>query len=322
LTPQPSRREILSSGATAAAAAAASCVALAPGVFEEISAMPNASDEPFGYCFNTSTIRGQRLPVEQVVDITAKAGWDGIEPWIDELTHHQQGGKSLKDLGKRIADHGLKVPSAIGFAEWIVDDPAKRKAGLEHMKRDMEMVKLIGGARVAAPPVGAQQTGGIPLEACAERYHVLCELGRQMGVVPQVEVWGFSKQLTKLSEGVFVAVESGDPDACVLIDPYHLYKGGSSFDSVKQLSSHCLQHLHMNDYPENPPRETIGDEHRVYPGDGICPLTQLFHTLRDIGYSGMLSLELFSKELYKQDPQQVAKTGLEKTKAAVRKALS
>ena len=32
----------------------------------------------------------------------------------------------------------------------------------------------------------------------------------------------------------------------------------------------------MNDYPADPPRETIRDEHRVYPGDGIAPLTKLF----------------------------------------------
>jgi sugar phosphate isomerase/epimerase len=78
----------------------------------------------------------------------------------------------------------------------------------------------------------------------------------------------------------------------------------------------------MNDYPADPPREKILDEHRVYPGDGVAPLPQLFRELRDIGYTGMLSLELFSKVLWKQDPAEVAKTGLAKTKAAVQKALA
>ena len=108
----------------------------------------------------------------------------------------------------------------------------------------------------------------------------------------------------------------------MLADPYHVYKGGSSIESVDLLSARCLQHLHMNDYPADPPRETILDEHRVYPGDGVAPLTALFRTLRDIGYSGMLSLELFSKALWAQDPLEVAKTGLEKTKAAVKKAFA
>jgi sugar phosphate isomerase/epimerase len=285
---------------------------------------PNGSrpaNEPFGYCFNTSTIRGQRLPLAQVVDITAKAGWDGIEPWIDEITHHLQGGGKLTDLRKQIADSGLQVPSAIGFPEWVVDDAERRKKGMEQAKREMDMVAQIGGTRIAAPASGAKDVR-IDLDAAAERYRDLCELGRQMGVVPQLEVWGFSKTFQRLGEAAYVAVESGHPDACVLADPYHVYKGGSNVESVKLLSAKCLQHFHMNDYPADPPREKILDEHRLYPGDGIAPLTELFRSLRDIGYAGMLSLELFSKALWKQDPAEVAKTGLAKTKAAVQKAFA
>jgi sugar phosphate isomerase/epimerase len=317
MTNDPSRRDVLAAGCTAALSAA-----LVPAFLENpVNAQTKSADEPFGYCFNTSTIRGQRLPLAQVIDITAKAGWNGIEPWLDEIVHHRQGGGSLSDLKKRLSDAGLKVPSAIGFAEWVVDDPKQREKGMEQAKRDMDMIAQIGGTRLAAPPAGAKDVV-IDLNAAAERYHALCELGRQMGVVPQVEVWGFSKTFKRLGEAVFVAVESGHPDACVLADPYHVYKGGSSIETIRLLSAQCLQHLHMNDYPANPPRETILDEHRIYPGDGVAPLTEIFRTLRDIGYSGMLSLELFSKALYQQDPLEVAKTGLAKTKAAVKKALA
>ena len=189
-------------------------------------------EQPFGYCFNTSTIRGQRLPLTQVVDITAKAGWNGIEPWMDEINRHLQGGGKLADLRKQIADGGLAVPSAIGFAEWIVDDAERRKKGMEQAKRDMDMVAQIGGTRIAAPPAGAKDVS-IDLHAAAERYLALCELGRQMGVVPQVEVWGFSQTFKRLGEAAFVAIESGHPDACVLADPYHVYKGGSNVESVR-----------------------------------------------------------------------------------------
>jgi 2-keto-myo-inositol isomerase len=334
MTDRHSRRDFLarSSAAGTAAAAVLGAGAVLTRTEEPVNAQSNQpaprarqsnrpASEPFGYCFNTSTIRGQKLPLTKVIDVTAKAGWGGIEPWMDEITTHVEAGGTTADLRKRIADAGLAVPSAIGFAEWIIDDPARRKAGLEHARRDMDLVAQIGGTRIAAPPIGAHETGGVDLFAAAERYHALCEVGRQAGVVPQVEVWGFSKQLKRLGEAVFVAVESGHPDACVLADPYHIYKGGSSLEGIKLMSAACLQHLHVNDYPADPPRETIGDEHRVYPGDGVAPLDALFRTLRDVGFTGMLSLELFSKALYQQDPLEVAKTGLEKTRAAVKKAL-
>src|SRR5439155_8682661 len=92
--------------------------------------------EPFGYCLNTSTIRGQNLPLTEEIEIAAKVGFGAVEPWIAEIEKHVQGGGSTSDLRKRLADHSLKVPSAIGFAEWIIDDDARRAKGLEHMKRD------------------------------------------------------------------------------------------------------------------------------------------------------------------------------------------
>ncbi len=37
------------------------------------------------YCFNTSTVRGQGLSIEEQIDLVAKAGYSGIEPWISDL---------------------------------------------------------------------------------------------------------------------------------------------------------------------------------------------------------------------------------------------
>lgn len=276
---------------------------------------------PFAYCLNTSTIRGQNLPIVEEVEIAAKAGYQAIEPWISELDKHVQSGGSLKELGKRIANHGLRVGSAIGFATWIVDDETQRHKGLEEAKRSMDLVQQIGGKRLAAPPVGATDRSDIPLLRIAERYRALLELGDKFGVVPQAELWGHSKTLTKLSEAVMVAVEAGHPKACILPDVFHLHKGGSDFNGLKLLGAATMFNFHMNDYPHVPPRQQITDAHRVYPGDGVAPLKEMIRDLAKIGYKGMFSLELFNRDYWKQDAMQVAKTGLEKMKAVVASAL-
>lgn len=284
---------------------------------------PQRTDtEPFGYCLNTSTLRGQKLGIVREVDIAAQAGYNAIEPWVREIEQYVQGGGSLKDLRQRIADLGLSVESAIGFAQWIVDDEAQRKQGLEQAKRDMDLVRQIGGKRIAAPPAGATQQTDLNLDQAARRYRALLELGDEMGVVPEVEVWGFSKSLSRLAETVFVAVESGHPRACLLPDVYHLYKGGSAVAGLKLLSGNAIHAFHFNDYPADPPRETITDAHRVYPGDGIAPLTEILRTLRDNGYHGVLSLELFNRDYWQQDPLTVAQTGLQKMRTAVETALA
>jgi 2-keto-myo-inositol isomerase len=274
----------------------------------------------FRYCLNTSTIRGQNVPLAVEVGIAAKAGYNAIEPWINELEAHVKNGGNLRDLGTRIRDSGLTVESAIGFAEWIVDDEARRKQGLENARRAMDMVRQIGGTRLAAPPAGATTQNNLNLYRAAERYRDLLNIGQNIGVVPQVEVWGFSQSLSKLGECALVAVEAKHPQACILADVYHLHKGGSEFEGLALLSAASMQVIHMNDYPEKPARAEITDAHRVYPGDGVAPLVPMLRTLRRLGFRGVLSLELFNREYWKQNPLTVAQAGLEKMRALAKQA--
>ena len=296
--------------------ASASAPAAAP-------ARKRPATEPFGYCLNHSTIRDFNLSIVEEIDVAAEAGYHAIEPWIGKIDEYVAKGGSLKDLDKRIKDHGLTVESTIGFAQWIVNDDAARTKGMEAAKRDMDRVAQIGAKRIAAPAAGAQDRTDIDLGAAAERYRKLCELGDQFGVVPQVEVWGFSKTLTKLSHAVAVAIDSGHPRACVLADVYHLYKGGSNPEGMRLLSANSMHVMHVNDYPGEPSRARITDAQRVYPGDGVAPLKQIFTILRDIGFTGYLSLELFNKSYAKDsDAQTVAETGLKKTRDSVRRAFA
>ena len=281
----------------------------------------SVSTMSFRYCLNTSTIRGQKLSLNEEIDITAKAGYSAIEPWADKIHQHVRNGGDLKDIRKQISDLGLTVESAIAFSRWIIDDDAERAKGLEQVKRDMDVLARIGGKRIAAPPAGATRVPGLDLMKAAERYRALLELGDQMNVVPQVEVWGSSKNLYRLGQSVFVVIESGHPKACLLPDVYHIYKGGSDFNGLKLLSARAIQVFHLNDYPADPPRETIGDRDRVMPGDGIAPLSQILRDLHGNGSRAFLSLELFNPNYWKQDPLAVAKTGLAKMKDAVSKAL-
>jgi sugar phosphate isomerase/epimerase len=269
-----------------------------------------------------STIREQKLSVPEQVDLAAKAGYDAIEPWMGELHKFVASGGSTSDLKKRIADHGLAVASAIGFAEWIVDDDARRAAGLEVAKKDMALLASIGGTHIAAPPAGATKAPSVDLFKAADRYRALLEVGVKEGVIPQLEVWGFSATLSRLGETMLVATESQHPQACVLLDVYHLHKGGSGFAGLRLLSGAAMHCFHMNDFPAEPPRDTIRDADRVFPGDGVAPLTQILQGLFATGFAGTLSLELFNPTYWKQDPLVVAQTGLAKMKESVAKATS
>ena len=283
---------------------------------------PANANGGFVLCLNTATIRGQKLGIVKEIEVTAKAGYQAIEPWIEAIETYQKAGGSLPDLKQRIADLGLTVESAIGFPQWIADDDTKRAQGLERAKFEMNLIAQIGGKRLAAPPSGAIDLPRLDLGKAAERYRALLEAGDQIGVVPQLELWGFSKNLNRLGECACVAIETGHPKACVLVDIYHLYKGGSEAASLRLLSRHAIHVLHMNDYPADSPRGKIDDSFRVFPGDGVAPVTEILRTLHDNGGQTVLSLELFSRKYWEMDALEIARTGLAKMKAVVGQALN
>jgi len=277
------------------------------------------------YCLNTSTIQGQGLSLPQELEVAAKAGYQAIEPWVAEVEKFVEDGGQLSDLRKRAADLGLSVESCIGFSEWVTE-AADAPGGLEAWKRDMIMMAEIGAKRIAAPPVGAIHRAENDFLKMAARYRRLLDLGRQFGIVPQAELWGITRKgpsqtLSRLGELAYVIIESGDPDACALLDVFHIYTGGSPFDGVRHFKSVSLPVFHLNDYPANPRREAITGAHRVFPGDGVAPLESMIRDLQSIGFNGVFSLELFNPQYWQRDALEVARTGLEKMQAVVSKAL-
>ncbi len=313
MTEKVSRRTMLACGAGAAAALALPHPAHA--------GVDTTAGEPFRYCLNSGTIRGQKLGIVGEIEVAAQAGYSGIEPWVGDIQNYVEAGGSLSDLRKRLDDLGLTVESAIGFPAWVAEDERQRARGLEQMRREMDLIAALGGKRIAAPPAGAPREGGVPLMAITERYRAVLELGRQTGVVPQLETWGPSPILSRLGQAAFVVAEADDADACLLLDVYHIYKSGSGFLGLRQLNGAAMRVFHMNDYPADPPRETIGDADRIMPGDGIAPMRQILRDLYETGFRGALSLELFNRTYWEQDALEVARLGLAKMQEAVAAAL-
>src|SRR5690349_19229764 len=113
----------------------------------------------------------------------------------------------------------------------------------------MALLRQVGRKRDPAQPRGAPNQCHLDIRTATERYRDPLELGDQMEVVPEVEIWCPAKCLSQLSEAAYVACASGHPKACILPDVYHLYKGGSPFQGLRLLSAHAVHVIHFNDYP-------------------------------------------------------------------------
>ena len=282
----------------------------------------SADTNPFIYSLNTSTIRGQNLSIVEEVAIAAKAGYQAIEPWINELEQFMRKAAATCAIwagASRTRACASKTPSASPNGSSTTR--RRRKKGLEETRRAMDMVQQIGGQRLAAPPVGATKQADLSLLRAAERYRALLEIGDKIGVVPQVELWGFSRSLSRLGECALVAIESGHPQACILADVYHLYKGGSGFGGLQLLSARRPASLPH----ERLPRQAAARrDHRRPPR-----LPRATASLRS-GHAARPAPRRLPRRLvagavqpryWKQDALAAPRTGLEKMRAVVQMSL-
>jgi len=265
-------------------------------------------------CLNLSTIMGQNLGFIKELEVASKAGFRSVEIWIPTLEKYLSNGGSISEAKKIINDLGLKIENTIGFAPWIVDENDVRSKGIEQMKKEMAWVRELGCLRMAAPPMGATQKADLNLKAAGERYGKILEIGKQLEVVPQLEMWGHSKCLNRVADVLFVAAEAGKEDAKLLLDVYHIYRGESSIDSLHVVGENSLDIFHVNDYTTNIKPADIKDADRIYVGDGEAPIESIIKKLTPNNRPLVISLELFNKTYYAQDAQLVANTGFQKMK--------
>ena len=272
---------------------------------------------PFRISLNVSTIRFYKLPVDQQIEVCGKAGFNGIELWMSDIQAYVDSGGSLANLAAKLKDNNLVMENMIGFAQWAVDDQTRRDAGLQQMKREMEITAALGGKCIAATLSGINRLDSSRMDDYAQRFLHVIEAGKALGVTPLLELWG-AGALSKLADAVHIAIATGHADANLLLDFYHLYRGGNSFDSLNMINLAKLPVFHMNDYPSDPPREQLNDRHRVYPGDGVCPFKTLIPLMYQGGFRGAFSVELFNDEYCRNNTvEQVLATTLEKTRKVI-----
>lgn len=263
----------------------------------------------FTLCLNTSTIKPQ--PILEKVRLASAAGFAGVELWINDIYEHVGQGGEVRDIERSIADHGLIVPCMIALRQWAEASELEYPLMLEEAKRRMELAVRIGSPYiVATPPRDACDGGQI-----AARYRDLLEIGRQAGIKPTLEYIGFFRSTNRLSDAWQIVQRTDDPDATLILDSFHSWNSGSTLDDLRAIPAGRISHYHIDDAVPGKPPGSQTDPDRVMLGEGCIDLAAEIAVLKEIGYQGTVSLELFNRELWNRDPLEVLKIGIERMRA-------
>lgn len=260
------------------------------------------------------------MHADLVTDIKAAhaAGYDLIEIWKSKLLDYLYN-NSTADL-KRILDEASLEPWSINSIEHITfrtpEDYAVIKDECEKLCR---IAGEVGCPYIVVVP-GKLPAGASKQEIIDESVRVLNELGdiaHHHGIGLAFEFLGqvdCSVQTLDLAKEIVEMIDR--PNIGVVIDTFHFYAGNSTFEAIDGLDPEKLFIFHIND-AEDLPKEQLTDAQRLYPGTGILPIREMKEHFDKIGYSRMVSVEIFRPEYWQQDPFEVAR----KAKAATEEVL-
>lgn len=289
-----SRRNVLKTGMAAS-------LGLASGMafsMEEILSHPRQAGVkhslPFRVSLNTSTLMAYELPVDQQIDLIAAAGFDGTELWMRDIRAYLEKGGARADLKEKLEAGNLLLENIIGFSQWCNDDPQERQKALEVLREEMEIVADLGGGYIATPVMGLSALDPAKFDEYAARYRAILELGDDTGVYPLLELWGMGA-LHRVADCAQITIATGHPKAAMLLDIYHVHRGGNTWNTVDVLNGGRLPVIHMNDYPATPAWDQLTDADRVLPGEGACPFGTVVPKLYKAGFRGGFSVELFNR---------------------------
>lgn len=268
-------------------------------------------------CFNTAT-SGNDHRLEDVLDALGREGYDGIEidtGRLDDVLTRM----SIEEVKKRIQGNGLEAVALMAFGLMVFDD---RTEALERIGKYAELGQELGSSLMLTYCGGGIPEGMTKEEALAKAGEAAAQYGEAATSFEAriaLEPIGRSTLMGGPGEALEIARLSGRDNVGIMMDTFHYYRSEVPVSDIVAIPLEKLLIVHVND-SEDRPIEALNDGHRLYPGKGCLPLKEYLSALKQIGYAGHLSIEIF-REAYRKQPMDAiayeAKHGLEGVLAAV-----
>ena len=244
-----------------------------------------------------------------------KAGFDYLEIWAAKLRIYLQK-NSASNLRKMFDDAGIE-PLSINSIEHV---SFRSDADFARIKAECE--ELCAIAEEVRCPYVVVVPGKLPEpmpsrdEIVNESVRVLNSLARiaeRHKVALAFEFLGQTDcSVQTLDLAAEIVQQIARQDVGLVIDSFHFYAGGSTVEMIESLDPERLFIFHIND-AEDLPRDQLQDSHRLLPGRGILPLTEIIRAFGRIDYDRVASVEIFRPEYWDWDPYDLARQAYKAT---------
>ncbi len=249
------------------------------------------------------------LPTAFADDVNAYAdgGWSAVEVWLTKLEKHLEAA-SAADTRALLDARGVRPVAAAYQGGLLLAQGDARRAHFDHFKRRLDLCQSFGVRTLLLVADFAQRPDGAALGRAVVSLAEAARWAAGFGVTLGLEFRGTDAFCSNLDTALTLVEQCGEPNAGVCLDAFHYYKGPSKPEDLRRLTAANLAHVQVCDVA-GVPRELMADADRVLPGEGDFRLDPLVNRLRDIGYTGYVSLELMNPVLWQAKASHVADLG-------------
>lgn len=268
--------------------------------------------------FNEATCM-VRSDVETDLIECEKNGYDYIELRLDMLQEYLKE-HSLKDLKQFFDTHHLK-PYALNAIDWLnfqtVDEWKKVRDLFVfacNVAREIENPYII-----VCPTLSNEmlfKTEEQTTEDTVRNILELAEIAEPYGVKIAFEPVGEKNRCCRSLRHAYEIVKKIDRDDVGLtLDcfNFYLHDKASELEYIRKIPAEKFFVFHINDC-EDYPLGVLDHCHRIMPGDGVIPVREICEIMKEIGYEGIASVELFREEYWQMDPADTIRIAAEKTR--------
>ncbi|WEV68798.1 sugar phosphate isomerase/epimerase [Bifidobacterium sp. ESL0775] len=284
--------------------------------------------------FNEATAR-DCSDLQTDLELAEKYGFDAIEIRLDMLRNYLKDHSvdELADFFKhsRVRPHAMNALYIYEDLFTDHDDPAKHQEVMDDFQLGCETAQRIGSKTfiVVAPLHRNPEVEGIydtPWETifanCVRILKKLGDMAAKYDVKLCLESVGHEYSSIRTVEQASDIVNAVDKDNVGLVFDacnLYLYHQLQDFSVMELADPKKVFDVHINDADDRP-MEGLTQTNRCFCGTGDIDLQDFLRVLKRIGYSGVVSIETFRPDYWKESPEWVFSHAYKTTRDAMEKA--
>ena len=257
---------------------------------------------------NWATVREQ-WDLRQAIDGCARHGIPGIAPWREPLQ-----AMGVGEAARLLGDHGLTVSGLCRAGMFPAADAGGLQAAIDDNRRAIDEAAAIG-AQCLVVLAGGMPAGSkdLPLARRQARDGLAAVLsharaaGVPLAIEPLHPMYAADRccistlaQANDLCEDLDPA---GDGGIGVAIDVYHVFWDPALEREIARAgAAGRILAFHVCDWLV-PTRDLLLD--RGMMGDGVIDIPQIRGRVEAAGYDGLIEVEIFSRDWWRRDPDEV-----------------